>query len=122
MITLADFKGRNKREVVEEFFDRPYDYEGRKYKNVELPFNVDDIEVLLAYYSCEGYEGTAFVLYKQDGELFEVNGGHCSCNGLEGQWTPEPTTKQALEHRMVKGNDWTFGGFKNELKTVLENL
>ena len=46
----------------------------------------EGVEVLLASYSYEDYSGLAFVLFRKDGELFEVNGSHCSCYGLEDQW------------------------------------
>lgn len=56
----------------------------------------DRIEILVAAYSYGNYSGDAFVLYRLDGELFEVNGSHCSCYGLEGQWKPEKTTPEAV--------------------------
>lgn len=60
-----------------------------------------DKTVLFASYVQESYEGYAFVLFRdaQDGQLYEVNGSHCSCFGLEGQWDPEPTFLAALENR-----------------------
>lgn len=74
-------------------------------------------EVLLASYSQECYEGSAFVLLRKDGELYEVNGGHCSCNGLEGQWEPELTTVAALRARKDD-----FASAAAELGRVLEML
>lgn len=45
----------------------------------------DGEHVLFAVYEDENYEGSAFVLFKgTDRKLYEVNGGHCSCYGLEG--------------------------------------
>lgn len=60
---------------------------------------LDGAEVLFAEYSYESYEGSAFVLFKRDGKLYEVSGGHCSCYGLEGQWDPEETSPEALLKR-----------------------
>ena len=54
------------------------------------------IEILHAFYSYEEYEGTAFVLFRQDEKLYEVHGSHCSCYGLEEQWHPEETFAEAL--------------------------
>ena len=51
--------------------------------------------VLIAYYDGH-YGGEAFVLYRKSGKLYEVNGSHCSCYGLEDQWNPEVTSKEAL--------------------------
>ena len=64
----------------------------------------DKAHVIFAIYSIGNYEGEAFVLFIRDHKLYEVNGGHCSCFGLEGQWTPEATTLEAIEHRLVHGN------------------
>jgi hypothetical protein len=54
-------------------------------------------EVLYAEYKfAGGYDGSAFVLFRSNGKLYEVNGDHCSCFGLEGQWEPEETSVEAL--------------------------
>jgi hypothetical protein len=58
-----------------------------------------DSNILHAVYNHEGYEGSAFVLFKKGGKLYEVSGSHCSCYGLEGQWKPEETTWEALAIR-----------------------
>ncbi len=54
----------------------------------------------------------------EDGSLFYIYGSHCSCMGLEGQWEPEPTTKEAL--RVFK---WTTGcaAFREAVKAWLES-
>ena len=71
-------------------------------ESVESNFEVkldEGAEVLFACYTYENYEGSALVIFRQGGKLYEVNGGHCSCNGLEGQWAPEETTVAALKSR-----------------------
>ena len=65
-----------------------------------------NINILFASYGCECYEGDAWVLFEQNGKLYEVSGSHCSCYGLEGQWQPEEVSLEELEHRLLKG---TFG-------------
>ncbi len=50
-------------------------------------------EVLYAEYSYEDWEGSATVFYRNGDMYYEVNGGHCSCYGLERQWSPEEYTK-----------------------------
>ena len=87
----------------------------------------EGVEVLLASYSYEDYSGLAFVLFRKGGELFEVNGSHCSCYGLEDQWEPEPTTVAALTHRLDQGqlgNGHYDGGgtFADELRAVLDAM
>lgn len=73
---------------------------------VKSDFEIGDdalvgVEIILASYTYEDYSGDAFVLFRKDGQLFEVNGGHCSCYGLEGQWEPEETSVEALRHRLA---------------------
>lgn len=84
------------------------------------------IEVLLASYSYENYGGDAFVLFRKDGKLYEVNGGHCSCYELEGQWSPEETTVEALAHRVESGSlgkgDCDGNEFAKELREVIALL
>jgi len=58
-----------------------------------------DDEMLIAVYETPSYEGYAFVLFERNGQLFEVHGSHCSCYGLEDQWTPEATSWEALAMR-----------------------
>lgn len=55
--------------------------------------------ILFASYLYEYYDGSAFVLFEWDGKLYEVNGSHCSCYGLEGQWEPEETSVAAVRMR-----------------------
>lgn len=84
-----------------------------------------DIDVLFASYTYRDYEGDAFVLFRKDGKLFEVNGGHCSCYGLEGQWEPEETTIEALEHRLKNdyfGKSYSRNTFGFELTVLLQKL
>jgi len=112
-----------KQDIINEFFDNN-DHVWKK----THPYNneLNDIEILLAAYTYESYEGDAFVLFRQNGKLYEVNGGHCSCYGLEGQWDPEETTKEALLHRINEGTlGKTYRGkntFANELIEVLKNV
>jgi hypothetical protein len=60
----------------------------------------DGCEILFAAYEYANYEGSSFVLFKRGHVLYEVNGGHCSCNGLEGQWDPEETTRKDVLERL----------------------
>ncbi len=61
-------------------------------------FPTDD-QILYASYEAECYEGYSYVLFERDGKIFEVNGSHCSCMGLEGQWKPEETSWDAIAIR-----------------------
>ncbi len=83
-----------------------------------------NMEVLLASYNYEDHSGDAFVLFKRDGKLYEVNGSHCSCYCLEDQWEPEETTIESLRHRLYKGNlgSYEYNMFSDELRQVLDSL
>lgn len=109
-IYLHDFSGIN--DVASDFSEPMDTFKG--------------VEILLASYSTGNWSGDAFVLFRKDGELFEVNGSHCSCYGLEGQWEPEPTTVAALRHRLDKGtlgsDDWIGNEFADELRAVLDGM
>lgn len=75
-------------------------------EDVAKDFEEDEINfpcegaIHFAGYYYEDYSGNAFVLFENNGELFLVEGSHCSCNGLESSWCPEKTTWAAL--RMKK--------------------
>lgn len=92
-ILLHDWTGRTKEDVLEDF-GMP-------------PETLDGAELLVASYSYEDHSGCAFVLFRRDGKLLEVNGSHCSCYCLgemdygdtNSQWQPEETTADALLHR-----------------------
>ncbi len=68
--------------------------------NFQIPEGeLEGVEILYACYECPPYEGYAHVIFRKDDKLYEVNGSHCSCNGLEGCWEPEETTVAALLFR-----------------------
>ncbi len=56
-------------------------------------------EIIIAYELQEYYEAASWFLFRRGGKLFEVNAGHCSCYGSEGQWLPEAVTKEELLRR-----------------------
>lgn len=60
------------------------------WQDIKDNFNTETEEpqyVIYANYCYEDYSGDAFVVFQtQDKKVYTVSGGHCSCNGLEGQW------------------------------------
>lgn len=89
--------------------------------NISLE-DLKDCKILYASYECGNYEGSAFVLYEEGGKFYEVNGSHCSCYGLEGQWEPEEIDAKALEHRFQYGNlDELLHGHAKDILEVLKN-
>lgn len=94
--------------------------------DLENEFNIKltDEKILFAYYSDEDYSGEAFILFLKGGKLYEVNGSHCSCYGLEGQWEPEEVVLDELIHRTKKGYvcGYDHKSEDNELSKTLEYL
>lgn len=104
-IFLGDFK--DEKDIYQQFVVDKKDQEG--------------VYILLACYACEAYEGSAFVLFmKDDRKLYEVNGSHCSCYGLEGQWEPEETSVKALQYRM--DGRWYMYHMEKELNHALNRI
>jgi hypothetical protein len=85
---------------------------------IETP---DNTEVLVAHYRYEDYSGDAYVLFRdtETGQLYEVEGGHCSCNGLEGQWSPGEVTVDYLRNRVEKGH---FGDGDSDIKKAVQDV
>lgn len=61
------------------------------------PGTLAEYEVLIAGYWSGSWEGSVWMLLRKDGQLYEVHAGHCSCNGLEGQFGPSATTVEYLK-------------------------
>lgn len=102
---------RTPRETIAADFSpsRYYNHEAESHERAQhggqtkfIAIDLRGVLILVAYYY-ENCSGKAFVLFARDGKLWEVNGGHCSCNGLEDQWEPEETSPEALRLRMQKG-------------------
>jgi hypothetical protein len=76
--------------------------------------DLEGCNILFAAYENESYEGYAMVIFSKDGKLYEVNGSHCSCNGLEGQWSPEETNLEVLKLR-----NYSYGNMQHDLAKFL---
>jgi hypothetical protein len=93
----------NYESMINDFFERDYITKARKPLPPEFP---SEDEILFASYGGGMYEGDAVVLYRKDGKLYEVQGSHCSCYGLENQWEPEETSIAALALRKRKDDEY----------------
>ena len=83
---------------------------------------LQDCVVLFAAYDGD-YDGEALVVFRRNGALYEVNGGHCSCYGLEDQWEPEETSVEALRHRVKQGTlGYRLGEYAEGFKDMLDRL
>ena len=108
-------------DVIDEFFDKQTT--GRYHYllpplGAQLP---DADHVVLAIYNTESYEGEAHVIYTWRRGLYEVSAGHCSCNGLEGQWKPAKITKKYLRHLLDTPDTWAQK-LPAELKALLSHV
>lgn len=117
---MAIYKGifNSKKDVFQEF--------SHSYGNIDetMKTEMKNCKILLAWYGHGSYDGSAFVLFERNSKLYEVNGGHCSCYGLEGQWEPEETSVEELRHRVKNGTlgrdgYYSEGVFDKQLLGVL---
>lgn len=81
---------------------------------------LDGADLLLAWYGYGDYDGQSIVLFRKKGKLYEVNGSHCSCYGLEGQWSPEETSIEAIMKREFFSAPYYDG--EREARAVLKAL
>ncbi len=66
-----------------------------------------EANILYGYVSEPDYEENLYILFEQDGKLFEQYDSHCSCYGFE-SWQPE--ILNTLEEGLVKPNEYFRGG------------
>lgn len=78
-----------------------------------------DVRIIAATYDNEGYDGSAMIVFRKEGKLYEVHGSHCSCYGLEGQWNPEEISYEALMDRLGKSQDSQIERFGNDFDSGL---
>jgi hypothetical protein len=94
--------------------------------DVQVAFRTDESEperVIFAQYDVDGYDGSAWVIYRNGDKIYAVSGGHCSCYGLEGQWDPEEYTAEQFVAAYEKGS-WYRDLPQNvidEIKSYMEN-
>lgn len=78
--------------------------------DVEKEFQVSFTGTMIrAVYEQNKYDGAAVVIFVKDGVFYLVQASHCSCHGLEDQWSPEEMTAEALTHILRKGNLYGMG-------------
>lgn len=77
---------------------------------------------VFAEYQTPAYEGYSTVITSDDGEKFKiVEGSHCSCYGLEGQWEPTEHTKPEIE-KMMEANYGFFHDNRVDLAKWLKRV
>ena len=115
-IYMNDWSNAHKENIIDDFEELYWKSEEEK---TEIIKGYDVINILFASYGNANYTGDAWVLFEKNGKLYEINAGHCSCYGLEGQWEPEEVQLIELENRLLNGtfgeDDWSDNNFKEEL-------
>ena len=106
----------DKESVINDFENLGWEKEEKK---SEILKRYEGKNILFASYGLGNYSGDAFVLFEENGKLFEINAGHCSCYGLEDQWTPEEVCLPELEQRLTKGTFGTDSYSDNNFKAEL---
>lgn len=98
-----------------------HDFAGQTTEYVMKEFSATHTteKLLIASYTYEDYSGSAWVLFSKDGKLYEVYGSHCSCYGLEDQWTPEEVCLPELVNRVTKGKGEWVDECGSAIKTIL---
>lgn len=94
--------------------------------DVKREFETDFPEpacVLFAAYEYEDYSGEALVVFDNGDGLKMVNGGHCSCRGLEGQWDIEDADAKQLRAEVSLDRDYRYGlkaRYRHEILSALD--
>lgn len=107
-------------EFKENWSDYHYGSDGAPGGYVAPDGIATDDEIIFASYGGGSYEGDAVVLFRRDGKLYEVHGSHCSCNGLEGQWSPEEATWEALATRQRPAPDKYYHALSDHETEAIE--
>jgi len=98
-------------------------FDGRKGIEKEFATTLDrEDKILLAVYETGNYEGQAFVIFENNGQVYIVAASHCSCYGLEGRWDFEETTVEALRHILDNGTYFEGNFCKPEVEKVVKRL
>lgn len=91
---------------------------------------LEGAEILIASYTYEDYEGSAFVLFRRDGKLYEIVASHCSCYGLSEsnysgdtttQWQPAETTLEAQKQFLTQ-RGYVLNGIHEPMQQLLDRL
>lgn len=103
MLALEDLEGQDEAQVRDHIVCA-FEIEEKE---------LDGFEVLIAYESVGswGCDSSNWFLLRKGGLLYENHGGHCSCNGFEGQWAPEETSCDYLQSDKFY---FPTGGYDND--------
>ena len=77
--------------------------------------------VIFAAYDQQDYDGHAEVIFIRNGKIYMVQGGHCSCYGLEDQFEPVEMSVDGLRRIILDGNGM-LSQYKDYLSEVIEMI
>lgn len=78
--------------------------------------------VIFAGYDSDGYSGSAVVVFKDNGKFYYVQGGHCSCHGLEEQFDPEEYESAELLVEVFKKMEYLPYPMNDDLVTLTTKI
>lgn len=81
--------------------------------------NIEDITLIFAWYDYANYEGSSLVIYYQNGAYWLNSAGHCSCNGLEGSWSPDKFETLESLKRTLEGSYYVKDEHRSYIDQVL---
>lgn len=119
---LADLEGFSEAEVKKHIANEYANNDVYEKCLIEIDMVADTLEkydILIAYESVGnwGCDSSSWFLFKDksSGQLYEMHGSHCSCNGFEGQFDLEETSVEYLKKK-IKDNDSIFycGGYDDK--------
>ncbi len=76
--------------------------------------------LIIAAYDTPSYEGYALVIFYKDNKYWLTEGSHCSCHGLEGQWSPEPYETAKLLKACLDRN--TYGAVETYRSEIYQAI
>lgn len=104
-------------------FDTGYSWDDES-KAAALAKIPEPEEVILAANNQGGYEGDAWIVYRNGEQYYEVEGDHCSCMGFEGQFDPQEYENVALFLDVLNKRDWNYGAkekYNEAVKLILKS-
>lgn len=96
------------------------------WEDVQCQFAMTEKEptkVIYAAYDTGNWEGHAVVAYRKGrNKYYLVEGGHCSCYGLEGQWDPTEYIGKAEFIKCVEPRATKRSSRDSDFQAILANL
>jgi hypothetical protein len=77
---------------------------------------------VFAVYDIDGYDGSSLVITSNTGRRFNVvEGSHCSCYGLEDQWSPTSHGRRDMAKMLTAGGG-RFHAHRDEIEKWMKHV